>query len=150
MTHVAAAGLFVLRLTMAFVLVSRGGNILFGLGSSAGLGAGGLDAAAAKYTALGLEPGMLVAAIAGIVQFVGGSLIAIGLLARWAALAAVGLIAIRLWKEQASWPGIELSLVLIGALVCLWLTGAGDWSFDGRREKTAASRAAARARARRR
>ena len=146
----AAAGLVVLRLTMAFVLVSRGGHILFGFGSSAGLGAGGLDAAAAKYTALGLEPGMLVAVIAGFVQFVGGLLIAIGLLARWAALAAVGLIAVLLWKEQATWPGIELSLVLIGALVCLWLTGAGDWSFDGRRETTAASRVAARARVRRR
>ena len=146
----AAAGLFVLRVTLAFVLVSRGGHILFGLGSGTVMGPGGLDAAAAKYAALGLEPGMLVAVIAGVVQFVGGLLIAFGLLARWAALASIGLLAIFLWKEQADWRGIEFSIAMIGALVCLWLTGAGDWSFDGRRASYRASRAAGRARAQRR
>ena len=147
MSRVTAAGLLVLRVMLACVLVSHGGHILFGLGES-WIGPGGLDRAAAKYAALGLEPGILVAAIAGVVQFVGGILIAAGLLARWAALAVVGLLAILAWKEPADWIGVEFSIVMIGALVCLWMTGAGEWSFDGRRANYMASRAAGRARAR--
>ena len=146
----AAAGLFVLRVTLAAVLVMRGAHILFGLGSGIGMGPGGLDEAASKFAALGLEPGMLVGVIAGVVQLAGGILIAIGLLARWAALAAIGLIAILLWKEQIDWRGVEFSVAMIGALVCLWLTGAGEWSLDGRRATYVASRAAGRARIRRR
>jgi putative oxidoreductase len=156
---VSAAGLFVLRMTLAFVLVSHGGHVLFGLASGGGLGPGGLATAAARYDAGGLQPGMLVAVIVGVVQFVSGMLIGLGLLARWASIATMALLLILLWKEQAQWGfylnwaldptrghGMEFSIVITGALACLFLTGPGEWSFDGRRQGRAASRAAGRAR----
>ena len=96
----ASAGLFVLRVTLAFVLVSHGGHILFGLGAGGGLGPGGIDQAAARFAAAGLEPGHLIAGIVGVVQFVGGLLIGLGLLSRWATLAAIGLQVILIWKHR--------------------------------------------------
>jgi putative oxidoreductase len=157
----AAAGLFVLRLALAFVLVSHGGHVLFGLGAGGGLGPGGLGTAAEHYTKAGLEPGMLMAIIVGVVQLVAGVLVGLGLMSRWASLAAACLTAMLLWKEQAPWGlyinwvndptrgnGIEFSLVLIAALVCIFLIGPGEWSFDGRRAYSVQSRAAGRARLR--
>ena len=159
----ASAGLFILRVTLAFVLVSHGGHILFGLGAGGGLGPGGIDQAAARFAAAGLEPGHLIAGIVGVIQFVGGLLIGVGLLSRWAALAAIALQGILIWKLQAQWGfylnwtgdvtrghGMEYSILIIGALSCLFLTGPGEWSLDGRREHSAARRAAGRARIRNR
>jgi putative oxidoreductase len=161
--QVAAAGLLTLRLTLAFVLVSHGGHILFGLGAGGGLGPGGPEEAARAFSRAGLEPGMLIAVLVGSVQFVGGLLIAIGFMARWASIAAIGIQAILLWKTQAQWGlyinwigdstrgnGIEYSVAIIGALLCIFFAGSGDWSFDGRRENRRASRAAGRARLRNR
>ena len=159
----AAAGLLILRVTLAFVLVSHGGHILFGLGAGGGLGPGGIDQAAARFAAAGFEPGHLIAGIVGVVQFVGGLLIGMGLLCRWASLAVIGLQSILIWKIEARWGfylnwtgdvtrghGIEFSVLLIGCLACLFLIGPGEWSFDGRRAHSAATRAAGRARLRRR
>ena len=159
----AAAGLFLLRVTLAFVLVSHGGHILLGLGAGGGLGPGGIDQAAARFARAGLEPGHLIAGIVGVVQLVGGLLIGLGLMSRWAALTTIAVQVMLIWKEQAQWGlymnwagdvtrghGIEFSIVIIGALTCLFLTGAGEWSFDGRREHSAARRAAGRARLRNR
>ena len=156
-----AAGLLVLRLTLAFVLISHGGHILFGLAEGGGLGAGGLTEATARFAKAGLEPGYLIAVIVGVVQFVGGLLIAIGLLSRWATLATMLILAILLWKQQAQWGfymnwvddqtrgnGMEFSLLMIGALTCIWLTGPGEYSIDGRRAYTVERRAAGRARLR--
>ena len=157
----AAAGLLTLRLTLAFVLVSHGGHILFGIGAGGGLGPGGPDVAAAAFSRAGLEPGMLLAVLVGSVQFAAGLLILIGFMARWASAAAIGVQAILLWKTQAQWGlyinwvgdstrghGMEFSIAIIGALLCVFLAGSGDWSFDGRRANRAQSRAASRARLR--
>ena len=110
---------------------------------------------------LGLVPGYPLAVIAGTIQLVAGGLIAIGLLTRWAALATVLYLGIMIWKDQWRWGffanwmlnperghGVEVSVVLVGALVSLALAGAGDWSIDGRRTRVAAARASGRARLR--
>ena len=157
----SAAGLFVLRLVLAFVLISHGGHVLFGLGAGGGLGPGGLTTAAEHFKADGLEPAKLIAVLVGVIQLTGGVLIGLGLLSRWASLATIVLTAILLWKEHAKWGlylnwtgdvtrghGMEFSIFLIGALVCVFLTGPGEWSFDGRRQYTAAARALGRARLR--
>lgn len=156
-----STGLLILRLTLAFVLVSHGGHMLFGLGAGGGLGQGGLSHSAALYTAAGLNPGNLIAAIVGIVEFAGGLLIGVGMLTRYAAIAAMGIVGVLMWKIQAKWGfflnwtndvtrghGTEFSIVLIGMLACLILTGPGDFSLDGRRASTRARRAAGRARLR--
>ena len=100
--------------------------------------------------------------LGGLIQLVGGLLVGLGLLTRWAALTVVAFLAMALWKDHARWgfflnwvndptrgQGMEFSLLLIGGLAALALAGAGDWSLDGRRASTAATRAAGRARLRR-
>ena len=157
-----AAGLLVLRLSVAAVLAAHGAHQLFGMFAGAGVGAGGLTTTAARFSALGLEPGSLVAALSGAIQLTAGLLISVGLLTRWASLAALVYLGLMMWRDHWRWGffanwlnvpgrghGVEMALVLAGALVCLMLAGSGDWSIDGRRARAAAARASGRARARR-
>ena len=92
-----------------------------------------------------------------------GTLLGVGLLTRWASAVLLGYVAIGIWKEHARWGfflnwvgehgrgnGVEYSVILAGALVCLILAGGGRWSFDGRRAARAESDAMGRARLRNR
>src|SRR5262245_43849589 len=157
----AALGLVVLRLTLATVLIAHGLHQLTGLFGGPGVGPGGLTTTAAYFTSIGLVPGFVAAVLAGCIQVLGGVLIAIGLLTRWASLAVVGYLGVLVWKDQSRWGffvnwvldpgrghGFEYSIVLVGGLLCLVLAGSGDFSIDGRRASRAASRASARARLR--
>jgi putative oxidoreductase len=157
----AGLGLVVLRIALAVVFVMHGSNKLFGMWAGPGVGPGGLQNTAAQYAALGLHPEFLLAVLAGVIQFVGGLLIGVGVLTRWASAALVLYLALGIWKEHVHWgfflnwigtpgrgQGVEYSIVLIGALVCLVLAGAGDWSLDGRRAHSRARQAAGRARLR--
>ena len=157
----AGLGLVVLRLALALVFVAHGAQILFGTWSGPGIGAGGLQNTAALYAALGLHPEFLLAILAGVVQLAGGLLIAGGMMTRGAASALVVYLFIGVWKVHLHWGlflnwigapgrghGIEYSLVLIGALVCLILGGGGEWSVDGWRAHSRDRLAAGRARLR--
>jgi putative oxidoreductase len=157
-----AAGLLVLRLVVAVVLVAHGSHQIFGMFAGPGVGPGGLAATAARFSTLGLEPGYPLAVMAGTIQLAAGGLIAIGLLTRWASIASALYLGIVIWKDQLRWGffanwmiasgrghGVEMSVMLVGALVCLALAGAGDWSIDGWRARVAAARASGRARLRR-
>jgi putative oxidoreductase len=157
----AALGVLVLRLTLATVLAAHGAHKLFGAFSGAAVGPGGLASTAEHFQQLGLEPGLILAVLAGVIQFFGGLLIGLGLLTRPAAIAAAGYYTIEIWKDSARWGfflnwagdatrghGFEFALLVIGGLVCLILAGAGEWSVDGRRARTAASRALGRSRLR--
>ena len=156
-----AAGLFVLRLGLAIVSVTHGLHTLFGVMGGPGVGPGGLSQTGAQFTAMGLPGGFLIALIAGLAQLVGGVLIVVGYLVRWAAVTLAALTAILAWKSQMyygfflNWVldagrghGIEFSVVLFAAYVCLALTGGGEWSFDGGRAKRRSYVAAGRARLR--
>ena len=156
-----STGLLILRFALAFVLVSHSGHILFGLAAGGGLGEGGLTHSAALFSAAGLNPGNLTAAVVGIVEFAGGLLIGLGALTRYACVAAMGIVGVLMWKLQSKWGfflnwtndatrghGTEFSIVLLAMLTCLLLTGPGDFSLDGRRASTRARRAAGRARLR--
>jgi len=155
-------GLILLRVALSVVLVAHGAHKLFGMWGGPAVGPGGLDQTALQFTAMQLEPGFLMAVLAGLIQFAGGLLIGVGFLTRYAAAAAIGYLAIGAWKEHLQWgfflnwvnapgrgQGIEYNLVLAAALGCLILAGPGDWSIDGSRASRAASRAAGRARLRR-
>ncbi len=157
----AAIGLVILRLTVAVVCVAHGANVLFGALAGSGLAAGGLAQTAAYFDGIGLAPGFFMAILAGVIQFAGGLLVGAGWLTRWAALSIVGYLCLTVWKDHARWGfflnwvldptrghGYEFALVLMGGLLCLVFAGGGDWSIDGLRAKTAASRAAGRARLR--
>ena len=154
-----AVGLLVLRLVVASVLIAHGAHDLFG---SFGEG-GGLPASAAYFTRIGFTQGYVIALVAGLLQFVGGMLIAIGLLSRWISLALIGFYGLLVWKEHAKWGfflnwtndqtrghGMEFAVLMSGVLVCLIIAGAGEWSLDGRRCATRATARAGRARIRNR
>jgi putative oxidoreductase len=154
-------GLLVLRLTLASIFAAHGMHKLFGLWSGPGVGPGGLRATADHLASVGLPAAGTLAILAGVVQLAGGALVGVGLLTRWAASALLGYIVIGIWKEHLRWGfflnwdgapgrgnGLEYSIVLVGALVCLILAGSGRWSFDGRRAAHAESRAMGRARLR--
>ena len=154
-------GLVILRLVLAVVFVAHGTNILFGSWAGPGVGPGGLQVTAQQYAAMGLHPEFLLAVLAGITQFVGGLLLAGGLLTRYASVALLIYVGVGLWKEHLQWGfflnwirspqqglGIEYSVTLAGALIALALIGGGSWSIDGQRQSTQASRAAGRARLR--
>jgi len=154
-------GLVILRLVLAVVFVAHGTNILFGSWAVPGVGPGGLQVTAQQYAAMGLHPEFLLAVLAGVTQFVGGLLLAIGLLTRYASVALLIYVGVGLWKEHLQWGfflnwirspqqglGIEYSVTLSGALIALAFIGAGAWSIDGQRQSTKASRAAGRARLR--
>jgi putative oxidoreductase len=157
----ASLGLAVLRLALAVVFVAHGANKLFGVWAGPGIGPGGLDTTATSLAALGLHPEFPLAVLAGLAQLGGGLLLGLGLFTRVAAAGMIGYLIAGAWWEQAKWGlflnwigtpgrghGLEYSLVLAGALGCLVLTGSGDWSIDGLRANSAASRAAGRARLR--
>jgi putative oxidoreductase len=159
----AALGLLMVRLALAAVFVAHGLHKLAGLFAGPGVGAGGLEWTAATYAAMGLKPPLALAVAAALTQLIGGVCLAAGALARWAAGAILVYVVIGTWAEHRHWgfflnwinepgrgQGLEYSLVLAGALTAVICLGAGDFSIDGWRAKTAAARAAGRARLRRR
>lgn len=161
----SAIGLFVLRLGLALVSVTHGLHTLFGImgGPGSGVGPGGLSQTGAQFTAMGLPGGFLIAVLVGLAQVAGGVLILAGYLVRWAAVTLAAITAILAWKSQAPWGfflnwvlepgrghGIEFSVVLLTAYLCLALTGGGEWSFDGRKATRRSYVAAGRARLRNR
>jgi putative oxidoreductase len=154
-------GLLTLRLTLAAVFVAHGAHTLFGVWSTPGIGPGGITSMGAFYASLGLEPGPPLAVLAGATQLLGGILLVFGFLTRWASAALLTYIGVGLWKVHQHWgfflnwtgvadrrEGMEYSILIGGALLCLILAGAGDWSVDGRRSSRDAHAAAGRARLR--
>src|SRR5262245_48432229 len=157
----AGFGLSVLRLALAVMFVAHGSHNVFGMWPGPGAGPGGLQSTAAQYAKLGLHPEFLLATLAGITMLVSGLLLGVGLLTRWAALSLLIYEAIGIWTEHWRWGfflnwtntpgrghGVEYSMVIAAALVCVIVTGAGSLSVDGRRASHRASGTAGRARLR--
>jgi putative oxidoreductase len=154
-------GLLVLRLALAAVFVAHGGNKLFGLFGDPGIGPGGLSTTAAFFGAVGLSPSFPLAVADAILELVGGTLLLVGFLTRWVSIALAISMGIAIWKVHAEWgfflnwmaapnrgDGMEFSIVLIAALICLALSGGGEASVDGILQSSAARDAAGRARLR--
>lgn len=141
-------GLMALRLSLAAVFIAHGTHKLVGLFAGPGTGMGGP------------EPVLALSIAIGAVETLGGLLLIFGWLTRLAAPALAATTAFALWKMPLPWgtflsslgaadgTAMEFHVVLIGGLLCLALTGAGEWSIDGSRAKSAAQREAGRARLR--
>jgi putative oxidoreductase len=78
-----------LRFVVGFWLVPHGAQKLFGL-----FGGGGISGTAGFFSQIGLEPAVLLATLAGLGEFFGGLLLAIGLLTRPAALVSAVILAV--------------------------------------------------------
>jgi putative oxidoreductase len=149
-------GPLILRLALGVVFMAHGAQKVFGI-----WGGAGISGTAAFFSELGLFPAYPLALFVGLVELVGGLMLAAGAFTLiTAALLAIHM-SIAVWKVHLpngfflNWtnaPGLghgyEFNLVLLAALACLMLTGPGAFSVDGRRENWAESEAAGRARLR--
>lgn len=121
----------VIRLAAGVIFTAHGAQKLFGW-----FGGYGLDGTAGWMASIGLEPGYLLALMAGSAEFFGGLFLLVGLLVRPTAfvLAITMLVAIvSVHLEHGlfmSNNGYEFALALLAISVGLVFRGAGSLSLD--------------------
>ncbi|MCU1417049.1 MAG: hypothetical protein JWP32_1223 [Schumannella sp.] len=128
---VLSAGLLVARLVFGLIMSAHGAQKLFGW-----FGGYGLNATGEFLVQLGFRPGRMFAVVASVTEFIGGILIALGLLgpvgpALMLSVMIVAAVTVHLKNGLfASANGIELTLLYGAAAVVLALTGPGLFSLD--------------------
>ncbi len=122
-----------LRIAAGLLLVPHGAQKLFGW-----FGGHGLTGTAGYFGGtLGLEPGILFALAAGIIEFFGGLALALGLLTRPVALVVAAFLAVTVTVHLSNgffWTAGGFEYPLLWSLVALaiFLRGGGRWSLDAR------------------
>ena len=125
------AGALVLRIPVGIIFAAHGAQKLFGW-----FGGYGLDGTGQFFASVGLTPGYPMALLAGLVEFLGGLALVVGLLVRPAAAALAGAMLIAVfavhWSKGffAANGGYEYALALFAASLALVFSGAGRWSAD--------------------
>ncbi len=120
-----------IRITAGLLLVPHGAQKLFGW-----FGGYGLTGTGQYFEGtLGMEPGVLFALAAGLIEFVGGLAIALGLFTRPAALVASAFLAVALTVHIPNgffWTagGIEYPLLWSVIAFAIFLHGGGRFSLD--------------------
>lgn len=141
-----------LRLCVGAVFLAHGAQKLFGVWDGPGL-----TAMAGYLVTIGLTPAYPIAVLTAVSELAGGVLLILGGLTRWVAFGLAVRVGIAVWKvhylngfflNSDRGDGVEFSLVLLGGLLCLMLTGPGALSVDEWRNSSAEAKAAGRARAR--
>lgn len=127
----AQYGMTVLRVILGITFMMHGSQKLFGM-----FGGGGLEGTAKFMSSLGLEPGYLMALLAGLGEFGGGLLLVIGLFARFGAfltaiVSLVAMLSVHITKGFfMTTGGYEFTLVLLAASIAILIEGAGKFSAD--------------------
>lgn len=123
----------VLRIPVGIIFIAHGAQKLFGW-----FGGYGLEGTGQFMASIGLNPGYLMALLAGGAEFFGGIALLIGLLVRPASavLAITMLVAIFTVHFSnglfMSNNGYEYALALLAVTVSLAISGAGCWSVDNK------------------
>jgi putative oxidoreductase len=141
---------------VAAVFLAHGLQKLLGL-----WGGPGLSGTAKMVQSLGFPYPFPLAVVLSFTEVCGGILLIVGWLTPWVALALAVDMGIALWKVHypngffvagggaaGRGNGVEFALVLLGALVCLALSGPGGLSIDEWRSQHHEARARGRARIR--
>jgi putative oxidoreductase len=124
-------GLLLIRLVIGLLFVGHGAQKLFGW-----FGGYGLKGTAGWLESMNMKPGILMALMAGLSEFIGGLLFVLGLLTPLAGLliAATMFMAIvkvhganGLWSTQ---NGYEYNLSIIAVVIGLALIGPGKYALD--------------------
>ena len=120
-----------IRLGLGVVMAAHGSQKLFGWFDGPGLQNTGQFFA----EKLGLEPGMVMAAMAGGAEFFGGLLLIVGFMTRLAGLSLVGTMAVAIYTVHpnaffAQNHGMEYPLMLLLASLALVIGGGGALSVD--------------------
>lgn len=127
----AGWGPLVLRVPVGIIFAAHGAQKLFGWFEGRGL-----RATAEGFSSMGLNPGFLMAILAGSAEFFGGIALVIGFLVRpaGAALSIAMLVAVFAVHFEyglfLSNNGYEYALALLAASASLMLSGAGRLSLD--------------------
>jgi putative oxidoreductase len=126
-----SAGLLILRVVFGALLAVYGCQKLFGW-----FGGYGLAGTGAFLEGLRFRPGRLFAAAVGLAEFVGGVLLALGLVVPAVAAVIIADMIVAIvtvhWRNglMAATNGVEIPLHYAAAALCLALTGPGDYSID--------------------
>ena len=130
-TSTAGLDTLPLRVGAGIIFAAHGAQKLFGW-----FGGYGLKGTAGWMASIGIEPGLLMAALAGSAEFFGGLLLIVGLLVRPAAfmlamtmVVAIGTVHLHNGLFLSN-NGYEFGLVLLAVSVALVLRGAGSLSAD--------------------
>lgn len=121
----------VLRIPVGIILMAHGSQKLFGW-----FGGYGLQGTGQWMASIGIEPGVLMAGLAGSGEFFGGLLLLIGLLTRPAGIVTgftmlVAMLSVHISNGLfLSNNGYEYALALLTACVSLAISGAGKVSID--------------------
>lgn len=127
----AGAAALILRVPIGLILAAHGAQKLFGW-----FGGNGLAGTAQWLSSMGMEPGLLMAILAGGAEFFGGLALVLGLLTRPAALVAAFTMLVAIFSVHisnglfAADGGYEYALVLMVALLALAVQGGGYLSLD--------------------
>ena len=127
----AQLGSLALRLPVGIIFMAHGAQKLFGW-----FGGYGLEGTGQWMASIGLEPGYLMALLAGSGEFFGGLAILLGLLTRPAAAVLAFTMVVAIASVHIgnglfmSGNGYEFGLALLSSSVALTLLGGGRWSLD--------------------
>ena len=127
----AGLAALILRVPVGLILAAHGAQKLFGW-----FGGNGLVGTAQWLSSMGMEPGLLMAVLAGGAEFFGGLALVLGLMTRPAALAAAFTMLVAIFSVHidnglfAADGGYEYALVLMVALLALVVQGGGYLSID--------------------
>jgi putative oxidoreductase len=130
---VSHAGLesVILRVPIGLILAAHGSQKLFGW-----FGGHGLEGTGQWMASVGLNPGFLMALLAGSAEFFGGVALMLGLLTRPAAfISAITMLVALFWVHWGNGlfldkHGIEYALALLSATSALTIMGGGKYSLD--------------------
>ena len=127
----ATWGLTALRIPIGIIFAAHGAQKLFGW-----FGGHGLEGTAGWMASIGLEPGYLMALLAGGAEFFGGLALIAGVLVRLAAPALAFTMLVAILSVHAgnglfmSNNGYEFGLALLAASLGIAISGAGKGSVD--------------------
>ncbi len=121
----------VLRIPVGIIFIGHGSQKLFGW-----FDGGGPQGTAEAFASMGLEPGLLMAMLAGSAEFFGGILLVLGFLVRAAGLVLAVAMLVAIFAAHfenglfLQNNGYEYALTLFAVSVSLLLSGAGRISVD--------------------
>lgn len=131
LTSSAGFGPLALRIPAGIIFAAHGAQKLF-----AWFGGRGLEATGQWMASIGLEPGYLMALLAGSTEFFGGLALLVGLLVRPAAVALAFAMLVAIFSVHIgnglfmSNNGYEFALALLAISVSLAITGSGRVALD--------------------
>ncbi|MFC0272839.1 DoxX family protein [Metabacillus herbersteinensis] len=124
-------GLLIIRLVIGLLFVGHGAQKLFGW-----FGGYGLKGTGGWFESIGMKPGVTMALFAGLAEFVGGILFALGLLTPLAGILIAGTMAMAIIKVHVPnglWEtenGYEYNLTLLVVAIGIALIGPGQYALD--------------------